>query len=63
MVVKEMMKKHRAYSMEAYLLLASKLSQQELDCLSHCTVFNDCRIDGNCKIQDKANSILGDCND
>ncbi len=53
-------KEHKTYIGEKYLLLVSRLSQQELDCISHCTVFNDCGIDGNCEIQDKANNIIKD---
>ena len=58
-----MVKEHRDYSMKAYLLLARKLSQQELDCISHCAVFDDCGIDGSCETQDKANEIVGKHNE
>ncbi len=53
-----MVKEHRAYSGTAYLLLAEKLSPNELTCISHCAVFNDCGIDGVCETQKKADKIL-----
>ncbi|KKN73088.1 hypothetical protein LCGC14_0403970 [marine sediment metagenome] len=53
-----MVKERKDYSSTTYLLLAEKLSPEELTCISHCAVFSDCGIDGNCKIQDKANKIV-----
>lgn len=48
----------KTYDINQYLLLAGRLSKEELDCLSHCLVFNDCAIDGTCEIQNKAGKVL-----
>ncbi len=48
----------KRYSVSEYLLLTSKLSQRELNCLSHCLVFDDCATNSNCKLQDKVDNIL-----
>ena len=53
-----MVKERRVYSGTAYLLLAEKLSTEELTCISHCAVFSDCGIDGDCKTQNKADKIV-----
>lgn len=48
----------RIYCGDDYKVLAAKLSPEELTCISHCVVFNDCAADGDCDLQDKVNSIL-----
>lgn len=53
-----MVKEHRVFNCMAYLLLAERLSSEELTCISHCLVFDDCAADGDCELQDKANKIV-----
>lgn len=43
---------------KCFPLLVSRLSKEEIKCLSHCLVFSDCAIDGSCEIQKKVNNIL-----
>lgn len=44
---------------EQYRLLLSRLSPEELVCISHCAVFSDCATDGDCELQDKVTKIIG----
>lgn len=48
----------RIYGGDDYRTLATKLSPEELTCISHCAVFDDCAADGDCELQDKVNGIL-----
>lgn len=51
-------KQRRIYCGDEFQLLAAKLSPEELTCISHCAVFDDCAADGDCKLQDKVDNIL-----
>lgn len=53
-------RKRRVYCGMEYQLLASKLSPEELTCISHCAVFSDCAINGNCELQSKVDNTLKD---
>lgn len=64
------MKQHRVYltvprtplinPAERFRLLFSRLSPEELVCISHCTVFDDCAADGACELQEKVDKIVGE---
>ena len=45
---------------ESFKLLSSKLSLEELTCISHCAVFSDCAADGDCELQNKVDKIVGE---
>ncbi len=59
LTVPKTVRKGRIYCGKEFLLLVEKLSPEELTCISHCAVFDDCGIDGSCKIQDKVDKIIG----
>ena len=43
---------------ESFKLLSSRLSPEELTCVSHCAVFDDCAADGDCALQNKVDKIV-----
>lgn len=51
-------RERKIYSGADFQILARKLLPEELVCISHCAVFADCAADGDCELQNKANSIL-----
>lgn len=53
-------KQRRIYCGDDYKLLAAKLSPEEITCISHCAVFDDCAADGDCELQKKVNKIIGE---